>query len=265
MTLPHTEHHIPTPAGTLFAARWMPEGAAANAPTIILFHDSLGCTALWRDFPARLAEASGLPVLAYDRIGFGRSDAAAGPVTPDFVAAEAEANIPALREALRVDRFVAFGHSVGGGMAIVTAAMHPESCVAVITEAAQCFVEDRTLTGIREAQAMFALPGQMERLARHHGDKAAWVLEAWTGTWLSPRFAGWTLDAVLPRLRCPLLAIHGDRDEYGSRVHPERIVAGAGGAARMQWLEDCGHVPHRERPEEVLALVRDFLADRIRP
>src|ERR1700743_803544 len=99
----------------------------------------------------------------------------------------------------------------------------PDAIVAVITESAQAFVEDRTLTGIREAEKGFTQPGQFERLVRYHGEKARWGLGAWTKTWLSPQFADWTLDDDLRRLGCPVLALHGDRDEYGSRLHPDRI------------------------------------------
>lgn len=253
------DHHIPTPTGTLFARRWSsPE--AGTRPDIILFHDSLGCVDLWRDFPERLALAVGLPVVAYDRHGFGRSDAHPAKLAFDFMREEARTSLPALRAALAIDRFIAFGHSVGGSMAVSCAAAWPDACVGVITESAQAFVEDRTLAGIREAQAAFSDPAQVARLARYHGDKARWVLDAWIDTWLAPEFANWTMDAELERLRCPVLAIHGDLDEYGSLAHPRRIVdhAAAGGAELI--LADCGHVPHREQTNQTLAAADAFLS-----
>jgi len=228
---------------------------------ILLFHDSLGCVALWRSFPAALAAATGRRVVAYDRLGFGRSDPHPGHLTLGFVAAEA-ANVPLLCEALGIADFVACGHSVGGGMAVAASAALPNAITAVITAAAQAFVEDRTAAGIRAAREAFAAPGQIERLARHHGDKARWVLDAWTETWLSPRFADWTLDDDLRRLRCPVLAIHGDRDEYGSRLHPERIGRLSGGPCEVLILDDCGHVPHREKADDVLRAVSVFLRRR---
>src|SRR5262249_34286696 len=153
-----------------------------------------------------------------------------------------------------------FGHSVGGGMSVCAGAALPDSVVAVITESAQAFVEDLTVAGIREAEAGFKAPGQMDRLEGYHGDKAQGGLEAWTKTGLSPRFADWTLDAELRRLRCPVLAMHGDRDEYGSRLHAERIAGLAGAGGEMAIFEDCGHVPHREKPEAVLQAVTRFAA-----
>ena len=250
-----TDAFIEAPGGKRFVRIW---GEPDSSVPIILLHDSLGSVELWRDFPDRLAEATGRAVVAYDRLGFGRSDPYPGALDVDFIREEARSSLPALQAKLGLGRVVLFGHSVGGGMSVCAGATLPDSVVAVITESAQAFVEDRTLAGIREAEKGFAEPGQMDRLARYHGDKARWVLEAWTKTWLSPRFAGWTLDAELRRLRCAVLALHGDRDEYGSRLHPERIARLPPGGGEVVIFEGCGHVPHREKPELVLQAVAGF-------
>lgn len=144
-------------------------------------------------------------------------------------------------------------------MAIVVAAEMTAATVGVITESAQVFAEDRTLAAIRAAKSAFAEPGQMERLERYHGAKATWVLNAWTGTWLAPAFASWTLDDDLRHLRCPILAMHGDRDEYGSIAHPDRIASLAPARADIVIFDNCGHVPHREYPSAVLGAVRTFV------
>ncbi|MBP7243149.1 alpha/beta hydrolase [Amaricoccus sp.] len=255
-----SDHHVALDGRRLFARRWQAADADRNGPALVLLHDSLGCVELWRDFPERLAEATGLPVVAYDRLGFGRSDPNPARLDRDFMADEARTGFTAVREQLGVDRFIPFGHSAGGGMAVAVATAFPGACAAVITQAAQAFAEDRTLAGIRDAMVQFADPDQMARLARYHGDKAQWVFDAWTETWLAPDFADWTLDALLEEVRCPILAIHGDRDEYGSRAHPERIAAGAGGPVTPLLLENCGHLPHREYPAPVIAAVQSLLA-----
>lgn len=254
-----TENRVAVPGGTLFACRWQPAGAAFDAPTILLFHDSLGSTALWRGFPEMLARETGLPVLSYDRRGFGRSDPADAPLDQDFIALEARETLPLLLDQLGIGDFIAFGHSVGGAMAIESAAAFPERCRAVISESAQAFVEDRTLAGVRAANAQFADPDQAARIARHHGEKTRWILDAWIGTWLAPERVGWTLDATLARVRCPVLAIHGDCDEFGSEAHARRIADGVAGPAELLLIDACGHVPHRDRPEIVLDAVTLFL------
>lgn len=250
---------IETPLGPLHARRWFPGEAEASRPVIVLFHDSLGSVELWRDFPQQLCQASGLEVVAYDRLGFGQSAAFPGTLPLTFIADEAERFFPHLRKALGIGRFIAFGHSVGGAMASACAARFGQDCLALITESSQAFVEDRTLEGILAAKAQFQMPGQFERLARYHGDKAQWVLDAWTETWLSQAFANWTLERTVGPLQCPLLALHGDHDEYGSVLHPQRIAALAGDKGEAVILDGCHHVPHREDPARVLQQVLGYL------
>lgn len=254
---------ITTDQGRLYAQGWRAKGAAAPAlPPIILFHDSLGSVALWREFPGHLAQRTGRRVIAYDRLGFGRSDPYPGLLRSSFIRDEASAGLQPLRMRLGIERFVALGHSVGGCMAASAAAQCPGACSAVITESAQAFIEERTLVGIRTAKTMFAQPGQLERLQKYHGEKAAWVLKAWVDTWLSPGFRDWSLDDDLRRVRCPLLALHGENDEYGSAHHPHRIAELSGGPSEVEVFPHCGHVPHREIGEAVLGRIAAWLKPR---
>ncbi|MBW8757648.1 MAG: alpha/beta fold hydrolase [Burkholderiales bacterium] len=257
---PPVDHWIPHADGRLFAREWPAASADDDLPPLVLLHDSLGSVELWRDFPALLARDTGRRVIAYDRAGFGQSDARAARPSLEFIVEEATTWFPLVRRHLRIDRFAALGHSVGGGMAVNIAARHPDSCAALVTIAAQAFVEDRTLAGLREARLTFAAPRALERLARYHGDKAAWVLSAWLDTWLDPAFAHWSLARVLPGVRCRVLALHGELDEYGSSAHPALIARLAGGPARMELLAGLGHVPQRERPGEIARRVAIFMA-----
>ena len=250
------------PQGQIFTRSWAPAGGAEPAGTpspILLLHDSLGCVELWRDFPAALSRATGREVIAYDRLGFGRSAPRTGRPALDFVAEEASTYVPVLLEQLGVGAFIALGHSVGGGMAVHCAAAFAPRCKALVTVAAQVFAEDRTLNGIRATKEQFEDSKQVERLARYHGEKTAWVLDAWIGNWLDPGFAPWSLADVLPQVNCPVLAIHGELDEYGSTRHPELIGRLGKGPVQVEILPGVGHVPHRERPEQVLGLVAGFV------
>lgn len=255
------DHAIPTPHGSLFARRWTPSRRDGGVP-LVLLHDSLGSVALWREFPQQLAAACRRVVVAYDRLGFGQSAAHPGQLPDSFVIDEAHNGFDPVRRALGIDAFIAFGHSVGGGMALGCAAAFPDDCRGVISEAAQAFVEPRTIAGIRAAEAQFADPAQRARLRRYHGDKADWVLDAWISTWTSPAFAGYTLDAVLRAVHCPVLVLHGDRDEYGSPRNPEHIAAAIGEAASLHLLAGHGHIPHREDAPRLLRIVADWLARR---
>ena len=116
------------------------------------------------------------------------------------------------------------------------------------------------LDGIRAAKQNFSSFAQIDRLKKYHGEKAAWVLNSWIETWLSEAFYQWSLDSQLPLVRCPALILHGDHDEYGSEEHPKRIAKHVSGPVIVQVLRNCGHVPHREYPKEVLMAIDGFLA-----
>jgi pimeloyl-ACP methyl ester carboxylesterase len=259
MKVATSDSWIATEWGRLFARSWKPSDMPTDRrETILLFHDSLGCVELWHNFPAELALATGRPVVAYDRLGFGQSDACDGPLAPTSIRDEAVKVVPRLLEQLGLTKGILFGHSVGGSMAVSVASHLPGRCEALITESAPSFVEDRTLVGVRAGEADFERPDRFERLVRYHGSKACWVLDAWVKTWLKPSFRGWCLDDDLKGVSCPTLVIHGDRDDYASREQPERIERLAMGQARVVILEGCGRVPHREVPARVLKEVAQF-------
>jgi len=247
--------------GRMFVRSWFPERDALrpNHAPILLLHESLGCIEQWKDFPSALAQATGRTVVAYDRLGFGRSDRLTAPPAPTFVEDEAAHGFACVLQHLGIERFVVLGHSVGGSMAVHCAARYPEACQAMITMSAVTFVEQRTLSGIRQARAWFADPAQRERLRRYHGERSDWVLSAWIDTWLAPDFATWTLAHALPAVGCPSLAIHGDDDEFGSERHPQLIADHASGQVEQALLSGVGHVPHREQPELVLERIERFL------
>ena len=215
---------------------WTPNADDGAAP-ILLYHDSLGCIAMWRDFPEMLAVATGRKVIAYDRLGFGQSDPYPGLLDPSFVAAEGEESVPLLQ------RVCGFGAFIAWGMAVEAAARHAAQCAGLVTLGAQAFVEDLTVQGIQDARGDLETETGIAKLAKYHGDKAEWVLRAWVDTWLSSAFKDWSLADALAGVTCPVLAIHGAQDEYGSRKHAEMI---AGRAGQAMILDNCGHFPHRE-------------------
>lgn len=252
------EEFVEVPGGRVYVKRWAPSERASSTP-LILLHDSLGCVDSWREFPARLARHTQRVVIAYDRLGFGRSSAREEVPSIRFIEEESEIYFPAILRALGIDIFALFGYSVGGEMAVVIAGEMGQACEKLVVMSAQSGVEAHTIAGIRAAQSHFADPAQVARLARWHGSKAEWTLRAWWEVWLSPEFAPWSLEPYLPRVHCPVLAIHGDRDEYGSLAVPELIGRLCAGPCEVHILRDCGHTPLRDRSEEVLELTGAFL------
>jgi pimeloyl-ACP methyl ester carboxylesterase len=72
------------------------------------------------------------------------------------------------------------------------------------------------------------------------------------------------LGNVLPALKRPVLAVHGEHDEYGSNRHPEVIGQLSGGQARVEIIADTYYVPHRERPESITSMVCAFFTKILR-
>ena len=242
----------------LYVKVWQPERFKSDIP-IILLHDSLGSVQLWRDFPEELAKVTEQKVIAYDRLGFGQSSIHTNTLAVDFVSTEATEAFAEILQQLNIQNFMIMGHSVGGGMASCCAAYYQDRCKALITMSAQSMVEELTLSGIREAKEIFKQDGQLDRLKKYHGEKAQWVLDAWTETWLSEAFKHWTLDEYLQKIQCPMLIIHGELDEYGSLNQPQQYIKSSPAPSQLYIMENTHHMPHKEKPGEVLAVVTQFL------
>jgi len=251
------EFKVEVDGSNVYVKKWVPQTCSTDSP-LILLHDSLGSVDLWKDFPLVLAENLSRCVIAYDRLGFGKSELRDELPSVGFIEEEAIKYFPAIKEFLSIKHYFLLGHSVGGGMAVNIASRDPD-CEAVITVSAQAFVEDITIKGIEHAKNIFSQPEQIARLQRWHGSKAKWVLHAWTDIWLSAEFSSWSLHPAIGNMRCPVLAIHGENDEYGSCAFPEFISKNSAGYSRMLLLKNCGHMPHKEKSREVICAVEEFL------
>lgn len=232
--------------------RWQP-----HRPVLVLLHEGLGCIELWRDFPGRLAQRTGLDALVYDRPGYGGSDPDPLPRGADYLHREAAERLPALLEQEGVRSPVLVGHSDGASITLLHAAAHPVA--ACITMAAHVLVEEVTLEGIRAARRAWQETDLRERLARYHGTNTDWAYRSWVETWLAPWFRDWNIEAELAGITAPVLALQDEADEYGSRCQVERIVAACAGPAEPCLLTDCGHSPHREQPEAAVGVIAGFL------
>lgn len=248
-------------AGRRLAARWLRPATAPDDDRVLVFlHEGLGSIAQWKGFPAALVAACGLPALVYERWGFGRSDPLTLPRPADYLAREAEDALPEVLAACGIERPILIGHSDGGSIALLHAAAFPDRPAACITEAAHVFVEEITLAGIREADALWHSSNLKDRLARYHGARTETVWRGWTETWLRDDFRDWNMVARLPGVTCPLLVIQGEDDQYGSAAQVETIAGRSGGPAQTLMVRDCGHSPHDQQPEQVLAAMARFIA-----
>ena len=242
-----------------------PANANATAPVIVFLHEGLGSQAMWKEFPARLCEAVRCRGLVYSRPGYGRSTP---PLQERFdvgyMHREAEVVLPKLLQALGVrEPCVLFGHSDGGSIALIHAAAFPERVAGAILLAPHIVVEAFGLSGIRDARAAYldAGTGMKPKLARYHDDVDG-VFWRWNDIWLSAPFEAWNIEALLPRIRCPVLAIQGVADPYGTMAQIDGIAARVPGT-RLLKLPECGHSPHRDKADAVIAATHEFLTDTV--
>jgi pimeloyl-ACP methyl ester carboxylesterase len=231
---------------------------AGPAPRLVFLHEGLGCVGMWRDFPDRLAAATGLGGLVYSRRGHGASEPAPLPRPVRFMHDEAYEVLPALLAAERIEAPILVGHSDGGSIALLHAARFPVR--AVVALAPHVFVEDVSVASIARAAVAYRSGDLRARLERWHGANVDCAFWGWNQVWLDPAFRGWNIEAEVAEIAAPLLVIQGSADEYGTMAQVEAIRRRARGRVETLVLEGCGHNPARERPEETLAAIAAFVA-----
>jgi pimeloyl-ACP methyl ester carboxylesterase len=232
----------------------------ADRPLLIFLHEGLGSLSLWKEFPRELCAAAGCRGLVYSRAGYGRST----PRAPDerwgvdYMHRQAHELLPALLDTLHVNEPPwLFGHSDGASIALLYAARQAEAVAGLVLMAPHLFVEPVAVASIEGAREAFGSTDLPQRLARHHEDvdSAFW---GWNRIWLDPAFRAWNIEAGLERIRCPLLAIQGLDDEYGTLEQIHRLRRQVP-HARLLELAECRHSPYRDQPEQVIAAVAKFI------
>jgi pimeloyl-ACP methyl ester carboxylesterase len=236
------------------------EPAAGTGADLVMLHEGLGSLAMWRDFPERLAQATGCRVLAYSRLSYGRSSALQQERGVDYMHVEADTWLPALLERLEIHRPILFGHSDGASIALIHAARSHHDLAGIIALAPHVMVEDLTVSSIERARTAYTDTDLRARLSRYHADVDA-AFWGWNRIWLDPAFRAWNIENLLPDIRCPVLAIQGEQDEYGTMRQIDIIGQALPGTTLLA-LPDCRHSPHRDRPDAVLDSTRRFIEDR---
>jgi pimeloyl-ACP methyl ester carboxylesterase len=228
-----------------------------DRPTLLLLHEGLGSIAMWRDFPQRLAHATASRVVVYSRHGYGHSDPIDAPRGVRYMHDEALVVLPQLLDALSIENPVLVGHSDGASIAFIHAGGGGRAVMGVVAMAPHVLVEDISVASIAAARDAYATTDLRARLSRYHADVDG-AFHGWNDIWLHADFRAWNIEEYLPRIRCPVLAIQGEDDEYGTMEQLERIAKSVGDVELVK-LEDCRHSPHRDQPDPVLDAVSRFV------
>ena len=235
----------------------------SDTPLLVFLHEGLGSLSMWRDFPQRLCAAVGCRGLVYSRPGYGRSTARAAGEAPgvDFMHRQARELLPALLAALDVDTLAEppwlLGHSDGGSIALLHAADPSQRVAGVIVLAPHIFVEDLSVASITQTREAYLSTDLRQRLARHHSDPDS-TFWGWNDIWLNPDFRPWSIESEIASMTCPLLAVQGLDDEYGT-LEQIRGIARRVPQTELLELPCCGHSPQRDQPALLIAAITRFM------
>jgi pimeloyl-ACP methyl ester carboxylesterase len=235
-------------------------GAQGSADTVLVFlHEGLGSVAMWKGYPERLCQALGLRGLVYSRPGYGRSTPRAADEhwAPDFMHRQATEVLPALLNALDIRQPWLFGHSDGATIALLHAALLPGQAAGVVVEAPHVFIEEICLDGIRQARQAYQHQGLRQRLARYHADVDS-AFYGWNDAWLAPEFRSWSIENLLPAIQCPVFAMQGEQDEYGTLEQIHRIGRLVPGAKTLA-IAHSGHSVHFDQPQALTREAGQFI------
>ena len=222
-------------------------GAERSAvPTIVFLHEGLGSVAMWKDFPQRFCAAHGLRGFVFSRPGYGRSTPKPCDEhwPPDFMQREADEVLPALFAEVGIEQPWLFGHSDGASIALLHAARYPAA--GVVAVAPHVFVEPISISSIETARVVYEAGDLRTRLARYHDDADS-AFRGWNDAWLNPAFRDWNIEREIEAIACPVLAMQGEDDEYGT-LEQIRTVARRLPKTRLLAIPECGHSPHRDQP-----------------
>jgi pimeloyl-ACP methyl ester carboxylesterase len=228
-----------------------------DCPTIVMLHEGLGSVSMWKDFPERLARATRCGVVAYSRHGHGKSERLGEKRLVEFMHREGTVVLPGLLARLEIERPILLGHSDGASICIIYAAASPASPRGLILEAPHVFVEELTLNSIAKIRTVYRTTDLPERLGRYHDhvEEAFW---GWNDIWLDPKFRAWNIEDCLDSIRCPVLVIQGEDDEYGTLAQVRAIRRRLANTQTLV-LPNCGHSPHRDQPTPTLETIAQFV------
>jgi pimeloyl-ACP methyl ester carboxylesterase len=225
--------------------------------SLVFLHDALGSVRLWRDFPDQLVRASGCGALLYDRWGSGESEPLSRPYSKDYLRDEA---LDALPEVMReLGEAVLIGQSDGATIALAYAGNFPERVRGIIALSPHLFVEAKTLAAIGEQIADYERGDLKARLARHHGARTERLFERLVEVWTAKRAGeGWGLEPYVARVRCPVLAIQGEDDEFFSAAQLDALARLVSDLQVLR-IPGAAHYPMHQARNEVLAAAIGFI------
>ncbi|WKW45582.1 alpha/beta hydrolase [Myroides sp. JBRI-B21084] len=242
----------------LYYKKWLVKNAKN---TIVLLHDSLGCTALWREWPLELALTLNCNVIAYDRRGYGKSDNYTVKRPIDYLEQEALI-LKDFLEYWQVKNPILFGFSDGASVATIFAGMFPDQLKILIIEGVHVLIEKETLKGIVQAEELLHNTQIAKVLKKYHGDKVYDLYYAWTKTWLSDAHQSWNIEHFIPKITVPVLVIQGEFDEFGT-MNQVNAFDKAAGFVQKCIVYGVAHTAHKDQKDFVFSTITQFITNHL--
>jgi pimeloyl-ACP methyl ester carboxylesterase len=231
----------------------------SDYPVVVFLHEGLGSVAIWRDFPERFCREHGFTGLVFSRYGYGQSTPrpAEERWSSTFMHEQAFEAVPAFLASLNVERPWLFGHSDGGTIALLYASRFSDRIVGISVVAPHIFMEEINIGNLSKMRETYLTTDLPSKLQRYHADvdSAFW---GWNDAWLSPAFREWSIEDELSSISCPVLAVQGKDDDYGTLEQIYGIKKKVPDAEVLV-LPNCGHSPHRDQPAELSKEVGRFI------
>lgn len=229
-----------------------------NKPSLLFLHDSWGCTEMWDDSPEEMVNIFHLNALMYDRRGYGKSSHFSSEPRTKYYLHEAAEELIMVMDEIGINQAVLYGHSDGGTIALIAAALYPERIKALMVEGAHSFVEEKGKAAVRESRDKAKHNSLLQALERFHGDKAEELFRRWHEAWLGDFFAGWTIIPLLKNIQCPVLAFRGENDPFDTIDQLNALEREITSRLTVKVVPDAAHTPRKENAAETFNLIKNF-------
>lgn len=239
-----------------------PELLNQEVPLLVFLHEGLGSCAQWKDFPASLSAGLKFPALMYDRYGYGKSEKIVEDRNLYYLEQEAIEWLPKIFTALSLDDYkkILIGHSDGGSISLIYPSVYPKNVIGIISEAAHLFNEDKAYENLLTTRDKYRTGPLKQKLEKYHGDNTDRMFNSWIDMWLSDNFRKWNIESYLPGICCPILAIQGKEDEFGTFKQLELIRDNTKTRTEILFIDKCKHVPHQQARKIVEKEMIKFIA-----
>lgn len=229
-----------------------PINYSSNQLHIVMLHQGLGSIAQWKVFPEKLYYATQLPILMYERTGYGETGTLNDILPDNFLFYEAYVILPQILGHFNINHYFLFGHSDGATISLLYASTKPSGLKGIMVLTPHVFVEEITIQGIQKLITDYNHGILSYFLKKYHFEKTDVLFRRWTQLWLSEPMQNWNMFEELRHIEVPVFTIQGTNDEFGTLQQLQHIAHFCPAPTVHYIIEHGRHNPHLEYPSIVI-------------